>query len=46
MELSTRPEKYIGSLDLWDKAESILKEVLDGKKLPYKLTPATAHSTA
>jgi threonyl-tRNA synthetase len=37
MELSTRPEKYIGSLELWDKAESILKEVLDGKKLPYKV---------
>jgi threonyl-tRNA synthetase len=37
MELSTRPEKYIGSLDLWERAEGILKEVLDGKKLPYKI---------
>jgi threonyl-tRNA synthetase len=37
MELSTRPEKYIGSLELWEKAENILKEVLDGKKLPYKI---------
>jgi threonyl-tRNA synthetase len=37
MELSTRPEKYIGTLEVWDRAESILKEVLDGKKLPYKI---------
>ncbi len=26
VELSTRPEKYIGELENWDKAESILKE--------------------
>jgi threonyl-tRNA synthetase len=37
MELSTRPEKFIGSLELWERAEGILKEVLDGKKLPYKI---------
>ena len=37
IELSTRPENYIGSLDLWDKAEYTLKEVLDNKNILYKI---------
>ena len=37
MELSTRPEKYIGSLEIWDMAEKTLKEVLDAKKVAYKI---------
>jgi threonyl-tRNA synthetase len=37
MELSTRPEKFIGSIEVWDRAESALKEALDGKKMPYKI---------
>lgn len=37
MELSTRPENFMGEIDLWDKAELALKNVLDSKKLPYKI---------
>lgn len=39
IELSTRPEKYIGSLDMWEKAEAALKNVLDHQKIPYQLNP-------
>ncbi|MBL7131722.1 MAG: threonine--tRNA ligase [Candidatus Omnitrophica bacterium] len=35
IELSTRPEKYIGSLEDWDKATSALEESLKEKGLPY-----------
>ncbi len=28
-KLSTRPEKFVGSIDLWDNAESSLKQCLD-----------------
>jgi threonyl-tRNA synthetase len=37
LELSTRPEKRIGSDDLWDKSEEILENVLKKSKLKYKL---------
>jgi threonyl-tRNA synthetase len=37
VELSTRPAKRIGDDKLWDKAEGILKKVLDKKKIKYKL---------
>lgn len=37
VELSTRPEKRIGSDKMWDKAEETLKKVLDKNKLKYKL---------
>lgn len=37
MELSTRPEKRIGSDKIWDKAEAVLKKVLDGNKINYKI---------
>ncbi len=33
--LSTRPEKRVGSDQLWDTAESSLKRVLDGMGRPY-----------
>jgi len=39
MELSTRPEKYIGSLEMWDKAEAALKNVLEREKIKYQLNP-------
>jgi threonyl-tRNA synthetase len=39
IELSTRPEKYIGSLDIWEKAECALKNVLDSLEIPYQLNP-------
>ncbi|KAL4185465.1 hypothetical protein AMTRI_Chr10g6100 [Amborella trichopoda] len=29
LELSTRPEKYLGDIETWDKAEGALKEALD-----------------
>jgi len=37
VELSTRPEKRIGSDKVWDKAEKILENVLKKKKSAYKL---------
>ncbi|MBP8625833.1 MAG: threonine--tRNA ligase [Syntrophorhabdales bacterium] len=37
MEISTRPEKSIGSDEDWDRAERILKEVLDAKGIPYDI---------
>ncbi len=37
IELSTRPEKRIGSDEIWDKAESALKKVLEKNKIKYKL---------
>ncbi len=39
LELSTRPEKRIGSENLWDKAEKILENVLKKQKLKHKITP-------
>ena len=37
IELSTRPTERIGSDDMWDKAESVLKEVIESKNLNYKI---------
>ena len=37
VELSTRPEKRIGTDKMWDKAEKALKQVLDKKKINYKI---------
>lgn len=37
LEISTRPEHYIGNLEDWDKAESILKSVLDSRSIPYDI---------
>jgi threonyl-tRNA synthetase len=37
IELSTRPEKRIGSDKIWDKTEKILEKVLKGEKIKYKL---------
>lgn len=40
LELSTRPEKdTIGSDEMWKNAEKALKNVLDSKKIDYKLNP-------
>ena len=39
MELSTRPDKFMGEPALWDKAETALKNVLDALKLDYKINP-------
>lgn len=37
MEISTRPEKSIGSDEDWERAERILKEVLDSSNIPYEI---------
>jgi threonyl-tRNA synthetase len=34
-ELSTRPEKFVGEIAEWDKAEAALKRALDKSGLPY-----------
>lgn len=39
MALSTRPEKRVGSDDIWDKAEEALKVALESKGLEYRLQP-------
>jgi len=39
IELSTRPEKAMGSKEFWDKGEKALKEALNRKKLKYKINP-------
>ncbi|MAG07622.1 threonine--tRNA ligase [Candidatus Pacearchaeota archaeon] len=39
IELSTRPEKRLGSKKLWDKAEKTLEKILKKKKMKYKINP-------
>ncbi|VAW08428.1 Threonyl-tRNA synthetase, partial [hydrothermal vent metagenome] len=38
-DLSTRPEKYVGDVDLWKKAEQYLASSLEAADLPYQLAP-------
>jgi threonyl-tRNA synthetase len=37
IELSTRPEKYMGSIDMWNKAEEDLEKVLQQRKADYQV---------
>ncbi len=37
LELSTRPDKYIGSLEVWEYSTAALKEALDSTGMPYKI---------
>ena len=37
--LSTRPEKYVGTLKLWEKATNALKKALEDRNIPYKIDP-------
>jgi threonyl-tRNA synthetase len=37
IELSTRPEDYMGELSLWNKAEQALENVLKNLGFPYKI---------
>lgn len=39
VNLSTRPEKFVGSLEIWDRAESALKKALEDKEIDYKIDP-------
>ena len=36
-ELSTRPEKYVGTIEEWTAAEAALQHALDKAGLPYKI---------
>jgi len=38
-DLSTRPAKYVGDVDLWKKAEAYLASSLDAAGLDYQLAP-------
>lgn len=37
--LSTRPEKYVGTLESWERATNALKQALDKKGLSYQIDP-------
>ena len=37
--LSTRPEKYAGTVSMWEEATEALKHVLEGLDLPYEVDP-------
>jgi len=37
--LSTRPEKYAGTLEMWDEATAMLRMALERLKLPYRIEP-------
>ncbi|HYE84053.1 MAG TPA: threonine--tRNA ligase [Clostridia bacterium] len=37
MELSTRPEKFIGTIESWDMATEALRDALDSLGKPYKI---------
>ena len=39
IKLSTRPEKRVGSDDVWDKSEKALSDALDAKDLQWDLLP-------
>ncbi|BFM06796.1 threonine--tRNA ligase [Halioxenophilus aromaticivorans] len=39
IRLSTRPEKRVGSDEIWDKAEKSLADALDAKGLAFELLP-------
>ena len=39
VKLETRPEKRIGSDELWDKAEKGLMDALDALNIPYDISP-------
>jgi len=37
--LSTRPEKYAGTIQVWDEATDTLRQALDHSKLAYEIDP-------
>jgi len=39
VELSTRPEKFMGEIETWNMAEKLLEEVLIAKKVNYRINP-------
>src|SRR3954447_11697770 len=39
LELSTRPDKRVGTEAMWDRAEAALQRALEGRGLEYELNP-------
>ena len=39
LKLATRPEKYLGDIEVWNKAEKDLEDCLNGLQLPWTLEP-------
>lgn len=39
VKLSTRPEKYAGTIDVWEHATEMLKRALARLKIPYEVDP-------
>ncbi|MGB0446341.1 MAG: threonine--tRNA ligase, partial [Pseudomonadales bacterium] len=39
LKLSTRPEKRVGSDEVWDRAEAALAQALNAKDLPFDILP-------
>lgn len=39
VRLSTRPDKYAGSLEIWDEATGALAGALEGTAVPYQIDP-------
>lgn len=39
LELSTRPEDFMGEIEVWNKAEKELQEILDASGYKWKLNP-------
>lgn len=37
VELSTRPDDFMGDVELWNEAESSLQKVLEARGIPYRL---------
>lgn len=37
LELSTRPDNSIGSDEVWEKAETIMRQILTEKKIPHQI---------
>ncbi|MDQ7780119.1 MAG: threonine--tRNA ligase [Planctomycetota bacterium] len=42
IRLSTRPEKYVGTIENWDKATSALKAAIENLKMPYEVAEGEA----
>eukprot|EP00899_Mesostigma_viride_P012864 jgi/Mesvir1/21579/Mv04019-RA.1 len=40
LELSTRPEKFLGEIEVWDRAEKALAAALDDFGRPWQINPA------
>ncbi len=39
LKLSTRPDKYVGDIDIWDKAEAALENVAKQSGIAYEINP-------